>query len=48
MPNAWLGNLKNIDLIQEFGDTGGFWQAINQGVEEMEITEGKLRVKLKK
>lgn len=48
LPNAWLGNLKNIDLIQEFGDTGGFWQAINQGVEEMEITEGQLRVKLKK
>ena len=48
LPNAWLGNLKNIDLIKEFGDAGGFWQAINQGVEEMEITEGKLRVKLKK
>ena len=48
LPNAWLGNLKNIDLIKEFGDAGGFWQAINQGVEEMEITEGKLRIKLKK
>jgi len=48
LPNAWLGNLKNIDLIKEYGDAGGFWQAINRGVEEMEITEGKLRVKLKK
>ena len=48
LPNAWLGNFKNIDLIKEFGDAGGFWQAINQGVEEMEITEGKLRLKLKK
>lgn len=48
LPNAWLGNLKNIDLISEFGDSGGFWQAINQGVEEMDISEGKLRVKLKK
>ena len=48
LPNAWLGNLKNIDLIKEFGNAGGFWQAVNDGVEELEITEGKLRVKLKK
>lgn len=48
VPNAWLGNLKNIDLISEFGDAGGFWQGVNDGVEEVEITDGKLRIKLKK
>lgn len=47
LPNDWLGNLRNIDLLQEFGNAGGFWQAINNGVEEIEITDGKLRVKLK-
>ena len=47
VPSAWLGNLKNIDLLKEFGDTGGFWQSIKQGVEEVEITDGKLRVKLR-
>ena len=48
LPNAWLGNLKNIDLIQEFGDAGGFWQAIRDGVDELEIKEGKLHLILKK
>ena len=47
LPNAWLGNMKNINLLTEFGEAGGFWQAIRDGVEEVEITEGKLRVKLK-
>lgn len=48
LPNAWLGNMKNIDLMQEFGDAGGFWQAIKDGVDELEIKEGKLHVILKK
>jgi hypothetical protein len=26
IPNAWLGNLKNVDLINEFGANPGFWQ----------------------
>lgn len=46
MPNAWLGYNKNIDLIQEYGDRG-FWQAFADGVEEIEVKEGKLRIKLK-
>jgi hypothetical protein len=47
LPNDWLGNLKNIDLLREFGDAGGFWEAVRKGVEEIEITDGKVRVKLK-
>ena len=47
LPNAWLGNMKNIDLIQEFGQAGGFWQAINEGVEVIEVKEGHLYIKLK-
>ena len=47
LPNAWLGNLKNIDLMQEYGDAGGFWQAIKDGVEEVEIKNGELRILLK-
>lgn len=47
LPNAWLGNLKNIDLMQEFGQAGGFWQAMNEGIETIEVKEGKLRIKLK-
>lgn len=47
LPNAWLGNMKNTNLIQEFGQAGGFWQAINEGVEEIEVKEGELRIKLR-
>jgi hypothetical protein len=39
--------MKNIDLIHEFGGAGGFWQALKDGIEEVEIKEGKLRIKLK-
>jgi hypothetical protein len=39
--------MKEVDLIQEFGQSGGFWQAVNEGVEEVSITEGRLRIKLR-
>lgn len=45
--NTWLGNMKNIGLFQEFGDAGGFWQLIKEGVEVIEVKEGELRIKLK-
>ena len=47
LPNAWLGNMKNRDMMAEFGQAGGFWQAIKEGVEEIEVREGKLRIRLK-
>lgn len=47
IPNAWLGGLKNIDLISEFGDEDGFWSSFAGGVENIEVHEGQLRVKLK-
>ena len=47
IPNAWLGNIKHVDLVQEFRDQKGFWAAFSDGVAEMEISDGQLRVKLK-
>jgi hypothetical protein len=47
IPNAWLGGLKNIDLIGEFGDQGGFWQGFADGVENIRVEEGQLKIKLK-
>jgi hypothetical protein len=47
LPNAWLGNMKNKDMIQEFGQAGGFWQAMRDGMEEIVVQDGKLRIKLK-
>jgi len=48
LPNAWLGNMKNIDLLQAYGRAGGFWQAVRDGVEELDIRDGSVHIRLKK
>ena len=47
IPNAWLGNLKNVDLVQEFGLGSGFWKAFAAGVEYVNVQDGMLQIKLK-
>jgi hypothetical protein len=47
IPNAWLGNLKNVDLVREFGGDRGFWRAFADGVEFIEVSDGELQIKLK-
>ncbi len=47
IPNAWLGGLKNVDLVQEFGGTQGFWRAFADGVESIEVQDGELHISLK-
>ncbi|GJL84002.1 MAG: hypothetical protein DHS20C01_36360 [marine bacterium B5-7] len=47
IPNAWLGNLKNVDLAREFGGDAGFWKSFSEGVDYIQVTEGRLLVKLK-
>lgn len=47
VPNAWLGNLKNVDLIQEFGGDKGFWKSFADGVEHIHVEDGRLLIKLK-
>lgn len=47
IPNSWLGGLKNVDLIGEFGDEQGFWSGFAQGVEDIRVEDGQLRIKLK-
>jgi hypothetical protein len=47
IPNAWLGGIKNIDLVKEFGNDKGFWKAFSDGVEDIKVKEGHLKIKLK-
>jgi hypothetical protein len=47
LPNAWLGGLKNIDLIQEFGSDPGFWNAFAEGVASIQVRDGNLLIVLK-
>jgi len=46
MPNAWLGGLKNIDLIEEFGAADGFWSAFADGIDDIRVEDGKLLLQL--
>lgn len=47
IPNAWLGNLKNVDLVNEFGADPGFWQSFAAGVDYIQVEDGQLLVRLK-
>jgi len=47
LPNAWLGGLKHIDLVREFGGEPGVWKAFADGVDVIEVRDGELFVRLK-
>ncbi|MFH0780359.1 MAG: arginine N-succinyltransferase [Pseudomonadota bacterium] len=47
IPNVWLGGIKNIDLIEEFGAEPGFWKTFADGVESMNVAEGFLKIRLR-
>mgnify|MGYP003997617257 FL=1 len=47
IPNSWLGGIKNIDLVQEFGADEGFWKGFSDGVESITVGDGNLEIKLK-
>jgi hypothetical protein len=47
LPNAWLGNLKNKNLVKEFGAEGGFWKLFSDGVADLRVQEGHILIKLK-
>ena len=47
IPNAWLGGIKNIDLVKEFAADKGFWKTFSDGVEDIKVEEGHLKITLK-
>ena len=47
IPNAWLGGIKNIDLVEKFDTDEGFWKMFSEGVEDIRVEEGLLKIKLK-
>ncbi|MFZ5798951.1 MAG: arginine N-succinyltransferase [Thermodesulfobacteriota bacterium] len=44
LPNAWLGGIKNIDLVQEFSGEKGFWKAFADGVESIDVDDGTINI----
>lgn len=47
LPNAWLGGIKNVNLINELGENQGFWNAFAAGVKTIRIQEGSIFIELK-
>ena len=47
VPNAWLGNLKNVDLVSEFGGSSGFWPTFAAGIETLVVRDGELHIVLR-
>lgn len=47
IPNAWLGNMKNVDLVQEFEADRGFWKSFADGVDHIHVEKGRMIVRLK-
>ena len=47
LPNAWLGGLKNIDVVREFGGDEGFWSAFAAGVESLRVEDGVVALTLR-
>jgi hypothetical protein len=47
LPNAWIGGIKNIDLVKEFSSEEGFWKAFSDGVETVSVEDGRFKITLK-
>ena len=47
VPNAWLGGMKNIDLVEYYGTETGFWKAFADGVDNIHIADGNITMVLK-
>jgi len=47
LPSAWWGDIKNTNLVEEYGGSGGFWDQFAKGVEDLKIKDGELHVILK-
>ena len=46
IPSAYLGGLKNVDLINEFGESG-FWKSFSDGLNDLSVQDGSILIHLK-
>ncbi len=47
MPNAWLGYMKERNLVEEFGTETGFWKLFSEGINNLAVKEGHILISLK-
>ncbi len=47
LPSAWWGDIKHLNLVKEFGVSGGFWDQFAKGVQDLSIQDGRLKIILR-
>lgn len=47
LPAAWLGGMKDVNLLDETGGDQGFWKTFAGGIEDLRVEDGQVRIKLK-
>ncbi len=46
LPNAWLGYLKEKNLVEEFGTEDGFWKLFAAGIKDISVKDGHILIQL--
>jgi len=46
MPSAWLVGIKGQDLVQLNGPDSGIWHVFREGVRDLRVEQGRLRIEL--
>jgi len=46
VPNAYMGGIKNLDIVKEF-DESKFWRTISTGINDIKVSEGNMQILLK-
>ncbi len=46
LPEAWLGGLKGQNLVRMNGPGSRFWEIFGEGIEDLRVEKGRLRIEL--
>lgn len=46
VPSAYMGDIKNLDIIEEFGESG-FWKTFSDGLSDLHVQEGVIQITVK-
>lgn len=47
LPAAWLGGMKDVNLLDETGGEQGFWKTFAAGIEDFRVEDGRIAIKLR-
>ncbi len=48
LPNAWLGGVKGLNLVENYENRDPFIRALAEGIEELEVRNGEIYLRLAK